>query len=170
MIKRATACLATTVVIVLGLAVVDSPAQAAPKASSNGVNAKSCGSSDPNDVQVNKKTDTVTVVGDTSTAGNNFYCYTDISVVAGDTVTFDFVGTCGGGAPRVYLQFDDNNSAGENTFDAGTCTMNPDGTTGSVTYTIQKAGTVTAFAMIHDRDNGQTTYRNLVIAGTRINF
>lgn len=170
MIKRVTACLATTVVLALSLAAVDTPAQAAPKASSNGVNAKSCGSSDPNDVQVNKKTDTVTVVGDTSTSGNNFSCYTDISVVAGDIVTFDFVGTCGGGAPRVYLQFDDGTSPGENTFDAGTCTMNVDGTGGSVTYSIQQDGTVTAFAMIHDRDNGSTTYRNLVIAGTRINF
>ena len=81
-------------------------------------------------MQVNKKTDTVTVRGDTSTGGNNYSCYTDIAVTAGDTVTFDFLGTCGGGTPRVYLQFDGGASAGENTFDTGTCTRNADGTTG----------------------------------------
>jgi hypothetical protein len=42
--------------------------------------------------------------------------------------------------------------------------------TGTVTYTIMKSGTITAFAEIHDSDNGQTTYSNLVIAGIRINF
>ncbi|MEP6630669.1 MAG: hypothetical protein ABJA89_09365 [Lapillicoccus sp.] len=116
-----------------------------------------------------KKTDTVTVNGDTSTGGNNFSCYTKIRVTAGDTVTFDFVGTCGGGTPRVYLQFDGGKSAGENTFDTGTCTqLTPN--SGTVTYTIMKTGTVTAFAYIYDRDNGSATYSNLVIAGTRINF
>ncbi|WP_404387334.1 hypothetical protein [Humibacillus xanthopallidus] len=135
----------------------------------NGVNAKQCGVSDRADVQVNKKTDTVTVRGDTSTGGNNFYCYTNIPVTAGDTVTFDFLGTCGGGTPRVYLQFDGGESDGENTFDSGTCTqLTPN--TGTVSYTLMKSGTVTAFAEIHDSDNGQTTYSNLIIAGTTINF
>ena len=155
------------VVLVVAFAAVGlsfSPANAART-----VNAKPCGASDRSDVQVNKKTDTVTVHGDTSTGGNNFYCYTNIAVTAGDTVTFDFLGTCGGGVPRVYLQFDGGASAGENTFDTGTCTMTST-TGGTVTYTIMKTGTVTAFAEIHDSDNGQTTYSNLVIAGTRINF
>ena len=115
--------------------------------------AKGCQASDPADVQVNKKTDTVTVHGDTSTLGNNYSCYTNIAVTAGDLVTFDFIGTCGGGTPRVYLQFDGGAAAGENTFDSGVCTMNADGTGGTVTYTVMTSGTITAFALIYDRDN-----------------
>jgi len=155
------------VLAVMAFAVVSLSFSAANAA--NGVNAKRCGVSDRSDVTVNKKTDTVTVRGDTSTLGNNFYCYTNIPVAAGDTVTFDFLGTCGGGTPRVYLQFDGGASAGENTFDSGTCTQLT-ANTGTVSYTIMKDGTITAFAEIHDSDNGQTTYSNLVIAGTRINF
>ena len=118
-------------------------------------------------MQVNKKTDAVTVKGDTSTFGNNYSCYTNIAVTTGDLVTFDFIGTCGGGTPRVYLQFDGGAAAGENTFDSGTCTMNPDGASGSVTYSVMKTGTITAFALIYDRDNdGSATYSNLVIDGT----
>ncbi|MEO7234157.1 MAG: hypothetical protein ABIW80_02155 [Lapillicoccus sp.] len=154
-----------TVFAVVGLSV--SVANAANGA--NDINARRCSASDPADVTVNKTTDTVTVNGDTSTGGNNFSCYTKIRVTAGDTVTFDFIGTCGGGTPRVYLQFDGGKSAGENTFDTGTCTQLTDNT-GRVTYTIMKTGTVTAFAYIYDRDNGSATYSNLVIAGTRINF
>ena len=59
---------------------------------------------------------------------------------------------------------------GENTFDSGVCTPNADGTGGTATYEIMTSGTITGFAEIHDRDNGQTTYSNLVIGGTRINF
>ena len=169
MFKRLLISLAVMAFAVVGFSSLG-PAQAAPKPASNGVTAKSCGSSDPAYVQANKKTDTVTVVGNISTDGNNFYCYTNIPVTAGDTVTFDFIGTCGGGAPRIYLQFDNGDSAGENTHDAGTCTMNADGTTGSVTYTIMKDGVITAFAAIHDRDNGQTTYKNIIIGDTKINF
>jgi hypothetical protein len=162
MLKRIFVALAAMTFAVVGL-----PFSAASAA--NGINAKQCVASDPSDVQVNKKTDTVTVHGDTSTDGNNFGCQTKIPVKAGDTVTFDFLGTCGGGTPRVYLQFDGGASAGENTFDSGTCTQTT-ANTGTATYTITKGGTVTGFAEIHDRDNGQTTYSNLIIAGTRINF
>jgi len=169
MFKRIFVALAVMVFAVVGLSF--NAASAAPN-NNNGINAKQCGASDPADVQVNKKTDTVTVHGDTSTLGNNFYCYTNIPVTAEDTVTFDFLGTCGGGTPRVYLQFNGGGPAnpGENTFDSGVCTPNADGTGGTVTYTIMTSGTITAFAEIHDRDNGQTTYSNLVIGGTRINF
>ena len=163
MFKRVFVALAVTTFAVVGLSF--SSAQAAPST----VNAKPCGASDRSDVQVNKKTDTVAVRGDTSTEGNNFYCYTNIPVQAGDTVTFSFIGTCGGGTPRVYLQFDGGASAGENTFDYGTCTMTST-TGGNATYTITKGGTITGFAMIHDRDNGSTTYSNLVISDTRIDF
>lgn len=162
MLKRMFVALAVMAFAVVGLS-------AGAAGAANGINAKKCGSSDSSDVTINKKTDTVTVRGDTSTAGNNFYCYTDIAVQAGDTVTFDFLGTCGGGTPRVFLQFDGGTSPGENTYDSGTCTQ-VTADSGSATYTITKSGTVTAFAEIHDRDNGSTTYSNLVIAGTRINF
>lgn len=165
MIKRLNTFLVTIAVAILGLVAINSPAQAAPPA------AKGCQASDRSDVQVNKKADAVTVRGDTSTFGNNYACLTNITVVGGvSTVTFDFIGTCGGGAPRVFLQFDNGASTGENTFDTGTCTMNEEGTGGSVTYTVTKSGTITAFALIHDADNGSTTYSNLVIAGTTINF
>ena len=161
MLKRIFVALAVMTFAVVGLSF--SAASAA-----NGINAKRCVASDPSDVQVNKKTDTVAVRGDTSTFGNNFSCQTNIAVKAGDTVTFDFLGTCGGGTPRVYLQFDGGPS-GENTFDSGTCTQ-VTANTGTVTYTIKQSGTVTGFAEIHDRDNSQTTYSNLIIAGTQINF
>lgn len=164
MIQRVTASLATTAIVILSLAAINSPAQAA-----NPVNAKSCGASDRSDVKVNKKTDTVTVYADPSTAGNNFYCYTDIPVVAGDEVSFTFIGTCGGGVPRVFLQFDGGMAAGENTFDTGTCTMTST-SGGTASYTVTKAGTITAFAMIHDVLTGSTTYSNLVIDETRIDF
>ena len=162
MLKRIFVALAVMAFAVVGLSF--SAASAA-----NAGNAKQCVASDRSDVQVNKKTDTVTVRGDTSTLGNNLSCQTNIPVTAGDTVTFDFLGTCGGGTPRVYLQFDGGASAGENTFDSGTCTQTT-ANTGTATYAITKSGTVTGFAEIHDRDNGQTTYSNLIIAGTRINF
>lgn len=163
MFKRVFVALAVTTFAVVGLSL--SAAQAAPPV------AKGCQASDRTDVQVNKKTDAVTVKGDTSTFGNNYSCYTNIAVTTGDLVTFDFIGTCGGGTPRVYLQFDGGAAAGENTFDSGTCTMNPDGTSGSVTYSVMKTGTITAFALIYDRDNdGSATYSNLVIDGTPIKF
>ena len=164
MFKHLFVTTAVTAFAVVGLSF--NAAQAAPN---NNFTAKQCGVSDRADVDVDRKTDTVTVRGDTSTGGNNFFCYTDIPVLAGDTVTFDFLGTCGGGVPRVFLQFDGGAAAGENTFDAGTCTMSSAGA-GTATYTITKNGTITGFAEIHDSDNGQTTYSNLVIAGTRINF
>lgn len=94
---------------------------------------------------------------------------TDIAVQAGDAVTFDFLGTSGGGVPRVFLQFDNATSPGENTVDTRTCTQVTDNS-GTVSYTITRDGTITAFAAIHDRDNGSTTYSNLVIAGTRTTF
>lgn len=165
MFKRVLATLALTTITIVG------PSFSAAEAAPGGPNAKACKASDRTDVQVDKKTDTVTVNGDTSTFGNNYSCVTNIPVTAGDTVTFSFVGTCGGGAPRVFLQFDGGAvpGSGENTFDTGTCTMTSDNA-GTVSYTIAKAGTVTAFALIHDRDNGSTTYSNLVIDGTTIDF
>ena len=152
MFKRLSVALAVMAFAVVGLSISAASAASA-------VNAKRCGVSDHSDVSFNKKTDTATVRGDTTTGGNNFYCYTNIPVTAGDTVTFDFLGTCGAGTPRVYLQFD-GGEFGENTFDSGTCTQLTTNT-GTVTYTIMNSGTITAFAEIHDSDNGQTTYSNL---------
>src|SRR6478609_5787139 len=162
MFKRLFVALAVMAFAVVGLSL--SAAQAAPPV------AKGCQASDRSDVQVDKKADTVTVKGDTSTLGNNYSCATNIAVQTGDPVTFDFIGSCGGGTPRVYLQFDGGAAAGENTFDTGTCTMNAAGTGGSVTYAVMKSGTITGFAPIYDRDNGSATYSNLVIDGTHIKF
>jgi hypothetical protein len=151
--------------IALGLValVVPSAAQAAP------ANPKplKCVASDPADVIVNSTTNTVTIEDDPSTGGNNFGCYTTIKAEAGDTITFDFTGTCGGGVPRVFVRF--AGGAGENTFDNGTCTS--DGTTGSVTYDLVNSGNIKSFAFINDRgDGGTVTYSNLNIAGTIVDF
>ena len=162
MIKRVLATLALTAISVAG------PSLSAAEAAPGGPNVKQCKASDRSDVQVDKKADEVTVAGDTSTLGNDYSCYTSIPVTAGQTVTFSYTGTCSGGAPRVYLQFDDGKAAGETTFDSGTCTQSGDG--GTVTYTIAKTGTVTAFALIYDRDNDSTTYSDLVIGDTTIDF
>lgn len=162
MIKRVLAALALTTITMAG------PSLGAAQAAPGGPNVKQCKASDRSDVQVDKKADAVTVFGDTTTAGNNYGCYTSIPVVTGDTVTFSYTGTCGGGTPRVYLQLDGGATPGENTFDTGTCTQSGDG--GTVSYTIKQSGTVTAFALIYDRDNGSTTYSDLVIAGSRIDY
>lgn len=143
--------------------IVPSAAQAAP------ANPKplKCVSSDPTDVVVDSTTNTVTITDDPSTGGNNFGCYTNIKAVAGDTITFDFTGTCGGGVPRVFVRY--AGGTGENTFDTGTCVS--DGTTGSVTYTLANSGNIKSFAFINDRgDSGTVTYSNLVIAGTTVDF
>ena len=68
MFKRVLATLAITTVALVGPSL--SAAQAAP----GGPNVKQCKASDRSDVQVDKKTDAVTVAGDTSTFGNNYSC------------------------------------------------------------------------------------------------
>ena len=151
--------------ITLGLValVVPSAAQAAP------ANPKplKCVASDPADVMVDSSTNTVSIKDDPTTAGNNFGCYTNIKAEAGDTITFNFTGACGGGVPRVFVRF--AGGAGENTFDSGTCTS--DGTNGSVTYTLANSGNIKSFAFINDRgDEGTVTYSNLNIAGTTVDF
>ncbi len=97
-------------------------------------------------------------------------CYTSIPVKTGDTVTFDFVGTCGGGTPRVYLQFDGGASAGENTYDSGTCTQLTS-SAGTVTYTIKQDRDRHG---VRRRSTTATTARRRTptssSAGTRINF
>ena len=122
-----------------------------------------CVASDPIDVLVNSGADSVTITDDPSTAGNNFGCYTNLAVMAGDTITFDYTGTCGGGVPRVFVRF--AGGASENTFNHLNCTP------GSITYTLTNSGRIKSFAFINDRgDGGTVTYSNLVINGTRINF
>ena len=151
--------------ITLGLValVIPNAAQAAP------ANPKplKCASSDPTEVVVNSTANTVTIADDPSTGGNNFGCDTNIKAVAGDTITFNFTGTCGGGVPRVFVRF--AGGASENTFDTGTCVS--DGTTGSATYTLVNSGNIKSFAFINDRgDGGTVTYSNLEIAGTFVDF
>ena len=145
----------------LGLA---APASAAP---SGGTKPLKCVASDPQDVQVDSISNTVTITGDPSTAGNNFGCYTNLKVMAGDVITFNYIGACGGGVPRLYVRFA-GNTAGENTFDTVGC---PAGATQTVTYTLQSSGKIVSFAFINDRgDGGTVTYSNLTIAGNVIDF
>jgi hypothetical protein len=126
-----------------------------------------CVASDPSDVTVDSDADSVTIKDDTSTAGNNFGCYTQIKASAGDTITFVFTGACGGGVPRLFVRF--AGGAGENTFDTGTCVS--DGSNGTVTYTLVNSGNIKSFALINDSGNGGTiTYSKVVIAGETVNF
>jgi hypothetical protein len=137
------------------------PASAAP-AKGHG-----CMASDSGDVTVDSAADSVTIKDDPSTGGNNFGCYTNLKVSAGDVITFSYTGTCGGGVPRLYVQFADG--TGENTFDSNTtCSGSAPGT---ISYTLVNGGRLTSFAFINDRgDSGTVTYSNLVIDGNRINF
>jgi hypothetical protein len=125
--------------------------------------ARACVASDAADVQVNRKMNSVAITDDPTTFGNNFGCYTNIPVAAGDTITFSYTGACGGGVPRLFVQFADGSS--ENTFDTGTCVD------GVASYTLVNSGTITSFAFINDRGDGATvTYSDLVIDGNLINF
>ena len=127
-----------------------------------------CVSSDPEDVVVVSETNTVTITDDPSTGGNNFGCYTNLAVMTGDIVTFDYTGVdCGGGVPRVFFNF--NGGKSENTFDSNPTCSGP--VPGTITYTLVNSGRIKSFAFINDRGDGSTvTYSNLVINGTRIDF
>lgn len=122
-----------------------------------------CVASDPVLVQVDSANDSVAITDD-KVLGNNFGCYTNITVTAGDTITFNYLGICGGGVPRLYIRFAGGQS--ENTFDGELCS-----TDGTVTYLLKNSGKIRSFAFINDRGDGSTvTYSNLVIDGNRINF
>ena len=122
-----------------------------------------CVASDPAFVLVDSENNSVTIT-DNAVGGNNFGCYTNITVTAGDTITFNYLGTCGGGVPRLFIRFTGGQS--ENTFDNQPCSTN-----GTVTYLLQNSGKIKSFAFINDRGDGSTvTYSNLVIAGQRIDF
>ena len=144
------------------------PATAAP-----GVPGKplKCLASDGADVRVDKKANTVAIFNDTTTGGNNFGCFTDLAVVAGDIITFSHTSTvCGGGVPRLFIRFADGTS--DNTHDGNldNCTVAVGSTLGTQTYSIKVTGTITAFAFINDAGEGTVTYSNLVIDGNVIDF
>ena len=112
-------------------------------------------------------TTTSNTITDDMAGGSNFGCYTNIKVAAGDTITFSYTGGCGGGVPRVFVQFAGGLS--ENTIDSDpTCTNSAPGT---VTYTLVNSGKIKSFAFINDRGDGLTvTYSGLTIAGTVIDI
>ena len=144
------------------------PATAAP-----GVPGKplKCLASDGADVRVDKKANTVAIFNDTTTGGNNFGCFTDLAVVAGDIITFSHTSTvCGGGVPRLFIRFADGTS--DNTHDENliNCTVAVGSTLGTQTYSFEVTGTITAFAFINDAGVGTVTYSNLVIDGNVIDF
>ena len=126
-----------------------------------------CVASDPAYVTVDSAADSVTIIDNPATGGNNFGCYTNLKVSPGDIVTFSYTGTCGGGVPRLFLRFAGGQS--ENTFDSNpTCSGSEPGT---VTYALTNGGQIKSFAFINDRgDGGAVTYSDLTINGTAINF
>ena len=128
MFKRIFVALAVMVFAVVGLSF---NAASGCSQHNNGINAKQCGLVTP-PTSGQQEDRQVTVNGDTSTLGNNFYCYTTSQSRPGHR-HLDFLGTCGGGTPRVYLQFNGGGACnpGENTFDSGVCTPNADGTGGT---------------------------------------
>ena len=143
-------------------------AAAAPVGASGGAG-HNCQASDPSEVVVNSDANVVTIQDDPSTLGNNFGCYTNLTVAAGDTITFNHTAQCGGGVPRVLVGFKDGHY--ENTFDTGSCTSQTSTSPGSATYTLLQGGKIRVFAFINDRgDSGTVTYSNLVIAGNVIDF
>lgn len=123
-----------------------------------------CVASDPAFVKVDSENNSVTITDDMA-GGNNFGCYTNITVTAGDTITFNYAGVvCGGGVPRLFIRFAGGQS--ENTFDNELCS-----TDGTVTYVLKNSGKIKSFAFISDRGDGSTvTYFNLVIDGNQIDF
>jgi hypothetical protein len=102
--------------------------------------------------------------------GSSLQCEADLTVVAGDRITFDYTienGSCGGGIPRIYVVIDGDYY---NTFDGnpGQCGVN-----GTVTYTISVSGTITEVAFVSDRQDGAystVTYSNAKIAGLTLNI
>jgi hypothetical protein len=158
-----------TLLAPMAMATVAAPASAAPNTYAGPGGGRQCEASDSRDVTVNSATNTVAVTDDPITAGNNFGCYTNLSVAAGDTITFQHDAVCGGGVPRVLVGFKDGHY--ENTFDTGSCTSPTAGGLGSASYTLARSGKIRVFAFINDRgDSGTVTYSNLVIDGNVINF
>ena len=152
-----------TPLAVLALAVPASAASATP------TKPLKCIASDPAYVVVDSVANSVAIKDNPATAGNNFGCYTNILVTAGQTITFNFTGVCGGGVPRVFVRLTEGASV--NTFDTGTCTAGTAPLLGTVSYTLVQSGRIKSFAFINDRgDDGTVTYSNLVIAGNVIDF
>lgn len=161
--------LTMTLLAPLAMATVAAPASAAPNAYAGPADGRQCEASDPRDVVVDSAANTVTVIDDPNTSGNNFGCYTNLSVTAGDTISFSHTAVCGGGVPRVLVGFKDGHY--ENTFDTGSCTSVTADTLGTASYTLAESGKIRVFAFINDRgDSGAVTYSNLVIDGNVINF
>lgn len=133
------------------------------------IQGRSCVASSSSDVTVDRKANAVTIKDNPITFGNNFGCYVKVPVVVGSVITFNYTGvTCGGGVPRLFIQFADGTSV--NTFDNTPCAV------GTVSYTLVQAGTITSFAFINDAGvndagiSGTVTYSNLVIDGKTVNF
>ena len=112
---------------------------------------------------------TVTVTGQVGSAGSSLECATAIPVTGGvSTITFDYAITdgaaCGGGVPRLFVVID-GVSGTENTINSDP-ECSGQGTTGSVTYTIQSSGNVSTVGFVYDRDdNGTVVYSNATVGG-----
>jgi hypothetical protein len=110
-------------------------------------------------VELDSATNEVTVTGSPATLGSSLTCVTNIDVVAGNTISFNYTlgeGTdpCGGGVPRMYAVID---GIGYNTFDDDPNECDDD--TGSLVLPV--GGTVTEVGFVYDRgDLGSVTYSN----------
>jgi hypothetical protein len=98
----------------------------------------------------------------------------NVAVQNGDTISFEYMGPCGGGAPRVFIQ-----GGAFNTFDPdpnGTaCGTDTDGDGFfTVTQTISgiTSGTAGATGIVNDNTANPSVVqvRNLIIGGTRVNL
>jgi hypothetical protein len=95
----------------------------------------------------------------------------NIAVKNGDTISFEYKGPCGGGAPRVFIQ-----GGAFNTFDpdpnGSACGVPIGDGFFRVTQTITgiTAGTAGATGIVNDNISSPSTVmvRNLIIAGTRV--
>jgi hypothetical protein len=122
------------------------------------------------DATFDSAADTATVRGTgPGSLGSSVSCTTSIPVVAGDTISADYVfgpGTdpCGGGVPRMYVVID---GVYYNTFDD-----NPNECEAtSTSLVLPVGGVVTEVGFVYDRgDFGSVTYSNAMVGNTPIDF
>lgn len=121
--------------------------------------------------QVSVSGSTVTFEG---TAGANIEALNlDLTLESGDTLSFDYTGPCGGGAPRVYV------TIGETIYHTGNASE-PCGVDGHVTYDLPTGGAleggpvsgwdVAAAGVVVDAPAGQVVISNVMLGDNVVNF
>jgi hypothetical protein len=115
----------------------------------------------------------VTLDSRNTTSGTSYELNLAVPVANGDTISFEYMGPCGGGAPRVFIQ-----GGAFNTFDPdpnGTACGTPiGGGFFRVTQTISGiiAGPAGATGIVNDNVSNPSVVqvRNLIIGGVRIDL